>query len=375
MSSGGERRADGAASGGRLARFRKPALLLGPGVLVVLILAITMSLAKRPAPPQTDAPPVNVKVVTIVPVKKLPDTFDIPGVVEPRRVVRVSAEVAGRVEAIDVEEGQPCRKGDVMLRLNTELLSAAHDRAKATAEFDGREYERMLGLSERGVATSSELDQVRSRAAASQAAMEEAKAKLDRATIAAPTDGIINRVPIEAGEYVQEGALVAELVDIDAVKVVVDVPERDLPYLTVGQQDDILPDPRGKPLTGTITYIGKIADQATRTTPIEITVDNTDRRLYSGQIVVARLLRRVIDDAVMIPLEAVIPLEDGKEVYVVEGGKAASRRVALGVMKGTTVQITSGLAAGDELIVDGHRYAAPGQAVRIVEHVGGKQTE
>ncbi len=372
MISSEEQKAPGArAKGGR----GKTALIMIPPALLVVALALVLAFRKSPEAKPTETPPVNVKVMTIVPVAALPDEFDIPGVVEPRRVVHVSAEVACRVEEILVAEGQPCKQGDVMVRLNTDLLGAAYARARATAEFDARDYERILDLSKRGVATSTEVDQVRSRAEASQAAMEQAKAELDRATIVAPIDGVINAIPIEVGEYVQAGTMVVEIVDADVVKVVVDVPERDLPFLSVGQKNKITLNRGSEPVTGEITYISKLADEATRTTPVELTVDNADGRLHSGQIVVARLLRRVLTDAVMIPLGAVIPLEDGYEVYVVEEGKAVSRRVTLGVLKGTDVQITSGLAAGDELIVEGHRYVGPGQSVNVVGRVGGGDGE
>lgn len=315
-----------------------------------------------------DVPPVPVEVLTIVPLKSLADSFDSPGVVEPERVVHVAAEVATRVERIDVQEGSVVKAGQGMVALNTDLLAAAYRRAKAAAEFDAKDLQRIAELNRGHVAAASELDQAQSKAQTSQATLDEAKAELDRTAIVAPLDGVVNRIPVEVGEYVQKGTEVAEIVAIDTVKVVVDVSSSDVGYLKVGSLQQIFAEPEGPPVAARVTYVGALADESTRTTPVEITADNRDRKFHSGQIVMVRLKRQDLADAILIPLEAVIPLEDGKEVYVVEEGKAASRRVTLGILTGRRVQVTSGLAAGDQLLVGGgQRYVAPGQRVSIVQ--------
>ena len=90
-------------------------------------------------------------------------------------------------------------------------------------------------------------------------------------------------------------------------------------------------------------------------------------RLHSGQIVRVVLTRRVLRDVLMIPLEAVIPLEEGYVVYVADAkGRAERREVTLGLIRGRSVQAVDGLAAGDLLIVEGHRFIGPDQPINIV---------
>jgi hypothetical protein len=95
-------------------------------------------------------------------------------------------------------------------------------------------------------------------------------------------------------------------------------------------------------------------------------VPNGDGELKSGQIVTVHMERRTIPDAILIPLGAVISLEIGYRVFVVENGQAQPRDVKLGVLKGRDVQIVSGLSAGDDVIVRGHYYVGPGQKVKVV---------
>lgn len=345
-------------------------VLLGV-VLVAGVLAMMGGCRPKVPPAPTDPPPVNVKTKTIEPVSQLADTFVLPGVLEPSRVVDVSAEVAGRIEELQVGEGQAVDAGQLLVRLNTELLKAEHDRATAQAEFDQREYERTQQAQRSGVATGNEVDTARTTAAGSQATLALARANLERAQIIAPISGILDNLPVEKGEYLKVGDLIARIVDLDTVKVRVDVPERDVAYLTKGQQAEAIVN-GGHTVTGEITYISELADILTRTSPIEITIDNPEHNLRSGQIARVRLTRRVLESAIMVPLEAVIPLEDGREVYVVEDSKAQPRKVELGLLKGSSVQIVSGLQPGDQLIVTGQRFVGPGQAVRVVEQVAAK---
>ncbi|HCO92579.1 MAG TPA: hypothetical protein DIU00_01285 [Phycisphaerales bacterium] len=152
------------------------------------------------------------------------------------------------------------------------------------------------------------------------------------------------------------------------MKVVVEIPERDIAFFAIGEKADIFVEKkdRGGSLAGTITFISELADPRTRTTRMEITLDNKQRLLRSGQIVRASLTRRILKDAILIPLLAVIPMEDSKAVYVVNSTQAKRREVEIDIIRGDQIQITSGLKPGDKLIIAGHRFVAPGQKVNIV---------
>ena len=350
----------------RLRRSVIPAIVLlaaSGGVVVVASMQ-----GEKDTPRAAEPPPVNVEVLAIRPLPEVVDSFILPGVVEPNRVVRVAAEVAGRIEQISCREGQTCRKGDRLVYLNTDLLQAEYDQAKAQAEFDARDYERMIEAGKHNAATVSEIDQARAKSEAGRAACEAARARLDRAVIAAPIDGVLNRIPVEQGEYVAPGKEVGEIVDIDVAKVVVQVPERDVHYVQLGQQATVLVESLdSKKLSGKVAYIGELADEQTRTTRVEVEIENRDRSLRSGQIVRVELTRRVLKDVIMVPLLAVIPLENGRIVYVANGDKADRRDVELGILRGKKVGVLSGLKEGDQLIVAGHRFVAQDQSIRVVK--------
>jgi len=351
--------------GSALRKAVKAVLILG--VLAVLAAVAKMPGRKREVPP-SEPPAVNVTVMTVTAEPELPETFSLPAVIEPNRVVEVSAEVAGRIERIPLEEGRDVQAGDLLIQLDTDLLQPEFDIAEAQSKRDQIEFERMTELVKQEATATRDLDDAINKRAISRASLEEIRARLERTRILAPIDGVLNELLVETGEYVQPGGPVARLVDSALVKAAVEVPERDIGFFAVGQKATVFADIKGveRSFEGTITFISELADSRTRSTRMEVTLDNGERLLRSGQIVRVGLTRRVLRDAVMIPLLAVIPMEDGKAVYVVSSSQAQRRQVELGIIRGDRVQVTRGLEPGAQLIVAGHRFVAPGQMVNVV---------
>lgn len=338
-------------------------------IVAIAILTVIMKMpAKKREAPATEAPPVNVAIMTVKAEPQLPDTFDLPAVVEPNRIVTIASEVSGRIERIPPEEGCKVRTGDLLIKLNTDLILPEFESAKAQVGRDQIEFDRMTNLAKENAATQRDLDNATSQLAISKALLEGIRARLERTSILAPTNGVLNDLIVEEGEYVDPGNPVAQVVDTDTVKVVVEIPERDVAFFSVGSKAEIFANTKGRAesLVGTITFISELADPRTRSTRTEIILNNEQRLLRSGQIVNVRLTRRILKDAILIPLLAVIPMEESKAVYVVNSSQAMRRDVELGIIRGDQVQITSGLEPGDKLIIAGHRFVAPGQKVNIV---------
>lgn len=344
---------------------------------VALLTAIAkMPATKREAPP-TEAPPVNVTVETVVSQPELADTFDLPAAIEPNRVIKVAAEVGGRIEQIGPVKGETVRKGDLLIQINADLLQPQFDSAKAQVEYNQIEHERMANLVKDDATARRDLDNATTQLAISKAQLEEIRARLDRTRIVAPTAGVLNDLLIEEGEYIDPGKPVAEVVETDPVKVAVEVPERDIAFFSVGDEAEVFVNIKGVETqrAGKIAFISELANPQTRSTRMEILLDNKERLLHSGQIVRVHLTRRILKDVILIPLLAVIPMEDSMAVYIVSSSQAERREVKLGIIRGDHVQVTSGLQPGDPLIIAGHRFVAPGQKVNIVPKLSTPNSE
>jgi len=391
------------------------------GAIVLVAMAAVAGLyfflpGREEEPPEAKRPLINVKVMAVV-AEDFHDTFHLPGVVEPNRTVTVSARVGGQVTDVGRvdgrAEGRHCEAGETIVTLDAEQLAArvaqadaqvkqyAAQIAQAQAQRDLARFEldSIAELLKKNASTEFAHNQAKASLAAAAAGIEQARAglagaeaarnaanlDLGYATITAPCAGVLDEVMVEVGETVDSGAPVARIVDTAAVRVVVDVPQSDIRYLKVGQlavaQGDRDVHGQRAEVSGTIDYISELADVNAKTTRVEVLVVNGSRVLRSGQIVRVRLTRRTIPRAVMVPLEAVIPLEGKKRaVYVVDKDDTARRRlVTLGAWQGRHVQILPddrevndageavGLRPGDVLIIQGHRRVAEDQRVRIDE--------
>jgi membrane fusion protein (multidrug efflux system) len=341
-------------------------------VIILVAIAVLTVIAKLPqrerSAPLTEVPPVNVTVMPIIAQPQLADTFSLPAVIEPNRIVIVSAEVEGRIDRIPLKEGDSVKSGDLLIQINADLIRPLFEIAQEQVKRDQIEFERMDNLVKDNATPQRDLDDARTKLVISKANLNEVSARLERTSIYSPTDGQLNDIIVEEGEYVQVGNPVAEVVDNDTVKVIVDMPERDISFFSIGQKTGVVVNVKGHDtsMTGKISFISELADVQTRSTRMEISLDNKKRLLRSGKIVLVRLTRQMLKDAIMIPLLAVIPMEDNKTIYVVNSDQAQRRQVELGVIKGDRVHVKSGLEPGDRLIIAGHRFVAPGQKVNVV---------
>jgi membrane fusion protein (multidrug efflux system) len=214
--------------------------------------------------------------------------------------------------------------------------------------------------------------------------LDAASVNLGEGTLYSPITGILDRLDVDRGEYLQPGQRVMKIVDIDQVYIELPVPEKDILYFKKGQQVDIemssagqnnCEDPKDVDgqtrcwFTGTITFISMTADSATRTYLVKVLVNNGSGILRPGMIVRAHLVRRDLDEAIAVPFFTLIDREQGKAVFVVEDGVARVRQVEYGTFEKGLVEIQHGLNLGDRLVLVGQRGLVDGQHVEVTQDV------
>ena len=306
---------------------------------------------------------VKVSVVTIEPTV-IRDVIVLPGETEAWQDVRLAADKDGQVEWIGPHEGQEVTKGQLLAKIDASALKAALDHAEASFNLADKIYQRRKLLFEREVIAQEELDKSEADRAFALSNLKQVRTEYERGSVRAPIDGIVNQFYVDAGEFVGRGAPIADVVDVDKIKINVNVPELDVRYLQVGQQVmvtiDAFPDRR---LPGTIDFVAYKADQATKTFDVRIEIDNTDHTIRPGMVARVAFLRRTVTDAFVAPLSAIVDKGGERLVYVENAGTAYARTISIGVIEGDRIQITSGLEAGDHLIVTGQTEVEEGMKV------------
>jgi membrane fusion protein (multidrug efflux system) len=305
--------------------------------------------------------PVSVTVVAPVSMR---DVVFLPGETEAYEDVKVAANAAGRVEWIGPREGQTVQKGELLAKIDVSAHKAALEHAKAAYNLASDLCERRRRLYKSKIIAREELDQSETQLKLALTDLEQIKVRYNHGFPKSPITGIINHLYVDVGEYADTGKPIADIVNIDRIKINVRVPELDVRYVKRGQKTPIKIDAFAeRPLIGTVDFVSFKADAATKTFLVRSVIDNPEHDIRPGMIGRVAFVRRLIADAVAVPLFAIVDKGGERIVFLEKDGLAESRTISIGVIEGDRVQITSGLNVGDHLIVKGHTEVEDGMKV------------
>jgi RND family efflux transporter MFP subunit len=295
------------------------------------------------------------------------------GTVKANQDVTISAQESGAVEEIVVDKGSAVQAGDALIRLDDRILSSQVAEARAQASLAEETWDRRRRLWEEDQ-VGSELAylEARSNAEQARARLENLEERLRRTVIRAPITGMLEERHVEVGTLLSPGTPVARIVALNPVKVQGGVPERYSADVSRGAKAtvtfDVLADQR---FEGTMSYVGSTVNTSSRTFPVEFTLPNPGGAIKPEMVANIAVERRVIDDAIVVPQQALVRIAEGFVVFVVEGEGAEAtanrREVEVETSQQNQVVIRSGLDAGERLVVVGQNQVADGDRVRVVQ--------
>jgi len=342
---------------------------------------VPAALTAAPAASRASAGPPAVEVARVA-TARIQDDAQAVGSLRSRQSVILRPEVAGRVVQIGFEDGARVRRGQLLVQLDDVLPRAELSQAQAQLSIAQANLQRNQELVAENFVARRVLDESQANLQVAQAQVALAQARLQRMRITAPFDGTVGLRRINLGEYVKDGADLVNLEDTSALVVDFRLPERYQSRIAVGQpvqvQLDALP---GKSFVARVQALDPLLDVDGRSIAVRATLLATPgSELRPGMFARVLTVFAVDEAALVVPEEAIVP-QGGKQFVIrieTEGEgdaiKHLSRRaeVQLGVRRGAQVQITSGLAAGDTVVVAGQqRLQKDGTAVRVVEVGGG----
>jgi membrane fusion protein (multidrug efflux system) len=339
-------------------------------MLICVVLLFGAGCGRPSSEAGVEAPTNNVRKIKVSVVKVQPapikDVLLLPGETKPWQDVLLAADHGGLVEWVGPEEGDQVKKGELVAKIEVSALKATLDNAEANSRMADELYQRRKRLLESEIISQEEFDQSRTNREVALNGVRQARVEYEKGFVHSPIDGVANTVFVDPGEYVAQGGAVAEIVNVDQVEIDVSVPELDVRYLKVDQpvmvRIDAYPDTN---IGGVIAFVAYKADPATKTFRIKILVDNQDGTIRPGMIARVALMRRIIPDAIVAPLFAVVDKGGERVVYVEKDGVAHARTVSLGIIEGDSIQITNGLEVGDNLIITGQNDVQEGTEVLV----------
>jgi RND family efflux transporter MFP subunit len=357
------------------------------GLLIAMVIALvawrlTQALAKPEAVPSA-IPTVSVAQIGV---STVPSTISIIGTIGARYDMPIGVEGdGGRVTAVYVEAGDHVKQGQVLAHLNNSVLEpqvtnleAALDQARADADLAAAEYQRAVAVSSSG-ALSAEETQKRKSAAVTAAAhvkvaaamLEEGKARLARADVRAPANGIILTRSVEVGQTAMPGGDALFRLSKDGeTELRGQVAEQDLPLLKVGQLVDVKLTGSSKIYQGRIRLLGAVIDPATRLGTAKVSL-TADPNLRPGAFARAEVTVSNAERAVL-PQTAVLNDDKGSYVLIVNAqGKIERRAVRVTGMVSSGVTVAEGLDPKDQIVTTAGAFLQEGETVKPVVTAAG----
>lgn len=312
--------------------------------------------------------PTDVKVMKIVS-KDVKDIYTVPGVAEAWEVISVPTETSGPVNWIGKEEGDSVKQGDPILKINTETLTANLNSAKVQLDGKRKDFLRTENLFKQESVSQKSFDDARDALTLAEVNYRLALEEYNKGVVKSPINGSIDDIVPNRGEYVSPGTIVAIIVSMDKLKIYVDIPEKDIPFLTLGQEVDVYPADiadETRKIKGKINFISKTSNPKTLTYKARIDLENQNL-IKPGRIVRADIVRRDIKNTIAADIYSVIDNNGEKYVYLNKNGKAFFQKVDLGPMVGQEVVVNAGLAEGDLIVVSGQQFLSDGVPIRVAE--------
>ena len=315
---------------------------------------------------QTSNPVIPVKAHIVKP-QELGNNVSTSGTVLANEEVDLKSEVSGKIVKIAFKEGTRVNKGDLLVKINDAELQAQLMREKYTFELlKDKEY-RQKKLFEKEAISQEEYDDALNQLNVSKAEVDLIKAQIDKTEIKAPFNGIVGLKSVSEGSYITPSTVIASLQNINPIKIDFSIPEKYSGSVKIGDQINFKVVGDDEKYNAKVYAIEPKIDPITRTLKIRAIYSNQAGRILPGSFADVTLILDKIDNALLVPTQAIVPELKGQKVYIYRSGKVAQQNVELGIRTDEYVQITSGLNSNDTLITSGILQIKPGAEVSITE--------
>jgi len=314
--------------------------------------------------PKADSEIVSVRVAEIAPSSHLRH-ISLTGLTETITGAEIRAETAGQVKSRPVEKGATVTDGTILIELRLDDRRAKLQEAEAQQKSAKLVYDASRDLQKKQFESQVKLAEASATLAKAEAALEAIQLDIARTKIRAPFDGFVEKLEVEPGDYVAVGDHVASVIDLDPMRVVVNVAERNIADVAV---DDLATVrlPNGREVGGTVHFVSRSADAKTRTFRVEIYIDNADGSIPAGQTAGVELLGRA-RPAHQIPPSAMTLDDEGRlGVRVVDDSETVHFHPISIIEDTPTGAWVTGLEGMVRLIIVGQEFVKEGQQVKAV---------
>src|SRR5215213_3350188 len=287
------------------------------------------------------------------------------GQIEALQSIDLRPDVEGRLVQILVREGTPVARGTPLFKIDDAELKAQVAQITAERDLARQSLSRTRDLLGQKASSQAELERAEATMRSNEAQLDRLKVRLERTLVRAPFAGVAGQRFVSLGDYVNSDTRLVSLQTVTPQRASFQVPERYADQLKLGQRVSFrvaaLP---GRDFSGKVDFVDPVVKLPGRTIMVKAVVPNPRRELQSGMFIEARLATDVRPNAVVIPEDAVLPLQGSSFVWLVIDGKATRRQVELGVRTPGFVEVKNGVESTEQVVVGGQERLAEGAPVQ-----------
>jgi membrane fusion protein (multidrug efflux system) len=309
----------------------------------------------------------DITVVVTAPVRMatIVDEVESIGTAKANESVSLTSKVTDTVSKVNFEDGMIVQAGHILVELTNSEETAQLAEAQAAVDESTRQFNRVQNLITQNLASATQLDIEKARMQTANARLEAIVARLDDRLIRAPFSGVLGFRGVSQGTLLSPNKIVTTLDDISIIKLDFSIPENYLAVLSEGQEviatSPAYPD---RTFLGTVEVINSRVDPITRSITIRAHLNNDERLLRPGMLLTVNLVRNR-SLALVVPEEAILPIQDKQYVYVVQENTAQRVEVKAGRRRPGIVEILIGLEEGQLVVTQGVIKIRPGSKVTI----------
>lgn len=311
------------------------------------------------------APKLEISAI-VVRNEKLDNDLRVTGSLVANESVDLKAEVSGRITSLNFKEGQPVKKGQLLVQLDDSEIRAEIDKLNFTKKLNEDSEFRQKQLLAKEAISQEEYETSLTVLNTTLADIKVRQVQLQKHKIVAPFNGITGLRKVSTGSYISSADELVTIYSINPIKIDFSVPGKYAAQVSTGDllkfeidgyEDEIF--------EGNIYAIEPQIDPETRTISIRAVSDNKENKLLPGQFAKINLTISTFQEAILIPTEAVIPELNGKKVYIRNNGLVESRSIVTGIRMANQIQVTEGLLDGDTVLTTGILQLQPGMEVNL----------
>ncbi|MCL1142616.1 efflux RND transporter periplasmic adaptor subunit [Shewanella gaetbuli] len=279
----------------------------------------------------------------------------------------VMTRVSGLIETINVEEGDQVTKGQVLATIDAKRQQYDFNRAQAEVQIIEQELNRLRKMTNKEFISQDTMAKLEFNLQAAMAKRDLAELQVKESQIVSPIDGVVAKRHVKQGNMVQEFDKLFYVLNQDELYGIVHLPEQQLPNLQLGQHASVIQaQTNANEFDASVLRISPIVDAQSGTFKVTLKIPNQNKKLKAGMFTRVELKYDTHNNVVTVPYNALINQDDTQAIYVIEDDKAQRREVQIGYRQNNTVEVTSGVIEGEQIVIRGQQNLKDQSLVEVI---------